>query len=163
MPKILLPSASFCAAYLDCRETMNMNMGTIQQPYSLQSTSFYIPKWWVDNTLHFTLLWQLKRVAVKTSSFSPNDLVQSYFIQAIFALKVKVGVRKTIPQEQSGSYTCQHFHVIPKSVSQKSPHGLCQKKKEKRKRKHLHQFRVQQLKRGKLSAFTNYRKVIEVR
>lgn len=42
--KILLSTASpFFLPYLDCHESMNMSMGTIQQPYSLKSTSLYIP------------------------------------------------------------------------------------------------------------------------
>lgn len=102
--KIQLSSASlFALSFWIVVKTMNMKMGTIQQPYSLLSTSFYIPNEWTQHSSDHTPVAN-KKVTVNTSSSSPNGSVLSYYIQAIFALEVKVGMRKTIPQEQTGSY-----------------------------------------------------------
>lgn len=68
-------------------------MGTIQQPYPLKSTSFYIPNEWTQHSSDHTPIAN-KKVTVNSSSSSPNGSVQLSFIQAIFALKVKVGMRK---------------------------------------------------------------------
>lgn len=55
------------------------------------------------NTLQITPV-ASKTVTVTASSSSPNGSVQSFYIQAIFALEVKVSMRNTIPQEKTGSY-----------------------------------------------------------
>lgn len=60
------------------------------------------------------------------------------------------------------------IHVSISMLSQKvfpknPPMASAKKRKKKKKETLASVFRVQQLKRGKLSAFTNYRKVIEVR
>lgn len=56
------------------------------------------------------------------------------------------------------------FPCYPKKCFPKIPPWPLPKKERKKKKETLASvFRVQQLKRGKLSAFTNYRKVIEVR
>lgn len=72
----------------------------------------------MDTTLfrsHFCS--KLKKVTVNTTSCSPNGSVQSYYIQAFFALEVNVGMRKTIPQEKTGSYLCKFFTLLSQKVS----------------------------------------------
>lgn len=53
--------------------------------------------------------------------------------------------------------------MLSQKVFPKNPPMASAKKRKKKKETLASVFRVQQLKRGKLSAFTNYRKVIEVR
>lgn len=59
-----------------------------------------------------------KKVKVNTTSASPNGSVQSYYIQAIFALKVKSRHEKNNSTGANWESLMWVFHlIIPKSVS----------------------------------------------
>lgn len=113
--KILLSSASFCPVYLDCRENYEHVNGDNSTALFFLKYLFFKSQMSGHNTLQITLLSQIKKGDSQyTSSSSPNGSVQSYYIQAIFALEVKVGMRKkTIPQEKTGSY----FMLLSQKVS----------------------------------------------
>lgn len=81
-----------------------MSMGTNQQPYFLYKVPLFKSQMSKHNTLEFKLLWQIKKRWKSIARLPlPMVQVQSYYIQAIFALKVQSRrEKKTIPQEQTG-------------------------------------------------------------
>lgn len=99
--------STFLSLFLRCLFGLSWNYERVNGDNSTALFSlkylFYIPNEQTQHSSDHTPVAN-KKVTVNTSSSSPNGSVQSYYIHAIFALEVKVGMRKTIPQEQTGSY-----------------------------------------------------------
>lgn len=155
--KIILSSASFCPVYLDCRENYkHVNGDNSTALFSLKYLFFFYPKM-SGHTQHssdHTPVANKKDDGQYQFFLSQNGSVQSYYIQAIFALEVKVGMRKTIPQKKTGSYLCERFMLL----SQKVFPGLPSNGHFQRGNTFASVVRVARFKHGKLNAFTNYRK-----